>query len=97
MNEAIADARQRFYEARRFGRVLEGSAQASDGVVEAVIEVEINGRWPNSLPQLRPRDHLSGVFDEKLENAKRLNLQRDPPAVAAQLASSTVHLEGVEP
>ena len=71
-------------------RVLRAVSQCvpkpADGGIEAVIEIDKSVGGPQTGPQLVPRDHLAGPFQQQGQNLERLFLQFDSGAVAPKFS-----------
>jgi hypothetical protein len=62
--ETVAPARHCFHEPGIIRRIAESVTQASDGCIEAVIEIDKGIGWPQSAAQLFPSYNLSGFFQQ---------------------------------
>src|SRR5437016_8695099 len=69
--KAVAAARESFDEARIFGGIAQGVAQALDGGIQAVIEVHESVRRPKLAAQLFPGDHLAGLLEKECQDLDR--------------------------
>src|SRR5262249_18060127 len=76
--------------------IAEGHPELLDRVVEPLVEVHVDIRGPQPLPQLLARHHLARALEEEREEPERPVLKRDLPPVAAKLARAHVHLENAE-
>ena len=74
-DEPIATPRDGLDERRVVRIVAERSAQAFDGGVQAVLEVDERAVGPETLPQLVARDDVAGPLEHQPENLERLLLQ----------------------
>jgi len=80
-NETITPSRQRFDETRALGVVSQNIAQAIDGVIQAVVELDEGIGGPERLPKLLARDHLVWPLDQDLQDTKGLLRQLQPHPV----------------
>src|SRR5215472_9136966 len=95
INEAIADTRHSLDKARRVGIVAEHFPQSRDCVVQPVIEVDQDIRWPHPPAQLFARDNLIGPLEERHEQLKWLLLQVNALSVSNELASGKIDYKKV--
>jgi len=84
-------------ESRRLGAVGERQPDLPDAVVQTLIEVDERVVGPDFLPDLFPRQELSGAARQEGEHFHGLRLKLDQPAASAQLAVRRIELETVEP
>ena len=94
--EAVATARNRFYEARILGRAAQGFAQAADGIVQTVFEIDERILWPEPLLKLLPGDHLPWMLKESKQDLQWLLVEFNTDAMLAQLAGFAAHFECAE-
>jgi hypothetical protein len=80
---------------RRLPRsIADDAAEALDGRIEAVVEIDVGPRRPELAPQLLPRHHGARPGQQQAENPARLLLQPGPGTVALELAGRHVQHEG---
>ena len=75
------------------GIIAERGAQALDGGVQAVLEIDERPLRPQTVPEIVPRDDVARVFEHEAKNLERLLLQADAALALAQLARPAVELE----
>ena len=78
VDEPIADTGQGFDELRRAGGVAERLAQSGYGVIQAVIEIDVDAGWPDLLSHLVARDDVTGALEQECQDLERLVLQAYP-------------------
>src|SRR3982751_2661187 len=67
-------------------RIPQGVPQTPDRCIQAMVEIDIGVRWPEPVAQLLPRDDLPRPFQKFGQHLKRLLLQLDLEAAAAQFS-----------
>lgn len=95
-DEAVAAAGEGLDEARVAGGVAEDLADAVDGGVDAVVEVDEGAIGPEGAGDLVAGEDLAGVLEEQKEQLKGLGVELEAKALAAQLAGGSVGFEGSE-
>lgn len=95
-DEAVAAAGEGFDEAGVSCGVAEGFAEAVDGGVHAVVEVDIGVRGPEGAGDLVAGKELAGAFEQKAEKLEGLGMDADASALAAEFAGGGVGLEDAE-
>ena len=80
--EAKAKARNGFEVGGRAGGIAQGDAEATDGAVEALVEVDVGSFAPEALPEGVAGDDLAGSFEEGEEDLEGLFLKGDADAFA---------------
>jgi hypothetical protein len=68
----------------------------STALVQAALEVQVDVRRPQPLPDLFARDELTRLLQQRAEDLERLLLDRDPPALPSKLAGREIDLEDAE-
>ena len=82
-DEPITTTRHRLDEPRLVGIVAERSAQALDGGVQAVLEVDEGAVRPETMTQLVARDDFARALEHEPENLERLILKAHQPRAVA--------------
>jgi len=93
-DEAVAAAGEGFNEARVVGGVAEDLADAVDGGVDAVVEVDEGAVGPEGAGDLVAGEDLAGALEEQKEKLEGLGVELEAEALAAQLAGGGVGFEG---
>jgi hypothetical protein len=94
--EAVATARDGFDEARAFGGVAECVANFVDGLIEAVIEIDVGVGGPEIFLEVLAGDEFAGMLDEYGEDTEGLFLDSDAQAVFAEFAGAKIEFEDSE-
>ncbi len=94
--EAVPAARDRLDEAGASGVVAQDLSEATDAVVQAVIELDDGPVCPEHLPDPLPGDQLPRRPEQKLQDPKRLAVERQLRAVSTELVEVCVQLEHAE-
>ena len=76
-----------------FRGVAQRFAQLPHRAIEGQIEVDERVGGPEPLPQLLARDDVAGMFQEQLQNLKRLIGQPNLDAAFSQLSRPEIGLE----
>ena len=94
-NETIPTSRERLDKSRIFGRVAQCFANAINGAVQVVVEID-EAVWPKTLLQLLARDDRAWLFQQNGKYFERLTAELELEAVFAQFSGIEVKLEGRE-
>src|SRR5262245_1826326 len=92
-DEAVAAPAQGLDPARPRGRVAERVPELLDGVVDALLEVDVDPVLPESRRKLLARHHLARALDEQCQGAEGLLLEPHLRAPQAELPGAEVGLE----
>jgi hypothetical protein len=75
------------------GIVAERGAQALDGGVHAVLEVDKGAVRPQTMTQLVARDDITRALEHETKNLERLILKAHQPRAVAQFTGPAIELE----
>ena len=92
-DEAVADAGDGFYVARRGCRVTQRVAEFLDGFVESVVKVDKDVGGPKALPEFVAGEYLAGAFQEHSQELQRLLRQPEFRPIPAQLPGFEIELK----
>ena len=92
-DETVSLPRDRLYEARLFGIILQDLPNLADRSVDAVVGVEEDILAPDPLNDVFPSDDLSPALNQDRQNLRRNALQFEHATGAAQGASGEIEVE----
>src|SRR5205085_9084141 len=95
-DEPVSASRKRLNVARFFGRVAQCCSKASDGIVQAVIEIHEGVGRPDLRSQFFACDQLAGTLEQHRKNEQWLPLKSLPYAAFAELKRAGVQLKNVK-
>ena len=96
-DETISTSWNRLDAARSLGRIAERVAKAAHGRVQPMLEINEGAVRPERLNEFGAQHDLPGAPEEERQDTERLVLQKDPPAVARELARAEIQVERAEP
>jgi hypothetical protein len=96
-DEAVADAREGFDEARPHGVVAQDRAQPLDGGVDAVLEVDRRAVGPQALPDVVTGHHVARAIEHQRQELEALFLQPHGRRPAPHFAEPQVDLDIAKP
>ena len=96
-DESVAAPGQGLDETRRIGGIAQRRSDLRDAKVEAAFEVDERAVVPDLLPQIVAGDDLARMSEEDGQNARRLRLQANRHALAAEQTRGGIELEKAEP
>jgi hypothetical protein len=76
---------------------MECLAQAGDGGIEVVVEINKNVISPEALPQFFPGDHLPRILDQQQQNLEGLLTEADFDTALGEPTSPHIDFEAVKP
>jgi hypothetical protein len=91
--KTVAATGERLNEARVFRGIAEGIAEALDGSIETVIEINEGVGWPQFGTQFFSRDQFARAGQEQRQNLEGLVLEPDFGAVPAKFSGAEVSLK----
>jgi hypothetical protein len=94
--EAVSTPRNRFHIARRFGDIVQGVSNFSDGYAEAVVEFDEGIVWPQTLPEFLTGNDFIGALDQHQEKPIRETLNFNPDAISRQCFLTSIEFERAE-
>jgi hypothetical protein len=92
-NKAVAAARERLDPTRAVGGVVESVAEAIDGGVEAMLEIDKGVRGPKQGAELLASDKVTRVVQQHLKNLKGLRGNTYALPVAEQFPGREIGLK----
>jgi hypothetical protein len=94
--EAIALPGEGLYIARVIGGVPQSVPQSSYRGIDTLIELDNRLVRPEALPNLLPRNYVSGGFEKHSQDLERLLLESNPASLFPQFAPPQVQLKWAE-
>jgi len=94
--EPVSMAGDRFDVSRALRRISKSETQLGHCFIEAAVKINESMGWPEPLPELVSRYHLTGMVQEKAENLEGLFLKLDPNAALAKFSRPDVQFENAE-
>lgn len=94
--EAVAAARDGLNKSRAFCCVAQGLAEAADGVIEAIFELDECILGPKPILKLLSPDYLPGMLEKNQQHLQRLLVQFDSDTLLTQVSRRRIQFEQAE-